>query len=860
MADKFNTQGGYFSPQNYFKVDAGGSHAENPNGGVQIGTDTQGIPNMLEEGEPVYDDYVYSDNIVADEEFLAENNLPTKYAGMLYSDIADDILEEAEDRPLDNISNNGLRVLMGRLANAQEQQKQAEQEGQLQQQLADLSSEEMAALQQQLSAQQTMPEGQDFQNPYEDAGMEPALTEQQMPVEQPIAQDTAIPSIMSQAAQQPYAIGGWLKRLLKGSSNNTTTNSENNSEPSDNYIYNTGTNTIITPDGTEVPADSFGQQPLFYDSETGQAYSDSIPMRVDDNGELVDVIDPAIVTGDLQDGMTQEEARNRMEGYLFGQQVAQGRDAAMSTLNDATFGVIPFLNMGADIAERDPLGFALDALTLAGIVAPVPNAGTLAGAAKGAQGVVKTVKNGAKTVKTVKKGAKAAKTATKVVEDIPSYEEIGKTLGEAAAEAWPKKPIKTFGKDTGKAVSDWTERAGDNWRHWGKTGKIGKILNGLDWAVFPGFQAQHYMNAAARANGAGWAKRYLWPFLTGSGIEAVKGYGIGLLKNDLAGWTYDPQANFQYGSSVEKNATNSDIDEDYNDSNYANGGRLKNYFWQGGNSGYPASGYSFPDPAQAFDKNGKIVLEDSPAAVKTDSASSTKASLDNAANRYRASQVAKGNLLPTGLRYAEVIPNAVAAINNAAQRPDRYNIRAYTPVLPDGNLALQNYTYTPIDQNSVVNDVLAAGAQNARLLVSSGAGPATAGLLLANNYNTQRNIGNGLLQAVQANNQMRNDVIGRNNTNAQAIAQYDNAINTARANAINTARIRNMANALQQQLNYAAEAQKAAAVQAPIDNIAGILSKTGRENFDLNRLAKAGYAYRYNPFSGEIEYIPVEQG
>lgn len=144
--NKFDTHGGYFAPTGYFKVNTGGSHDENPNGGVQIGVDQQGVPNMLEEGEPVYNDYVFSDNIKADEDILAKNNIPAKYAGRLYSEIADAYVDEAEERPLDPISNNGLNEMLVRLSQAQEEQKQIQQRQELEDELASMSPEELAQL------------------------------------------------------------------------------------------------------------------------------------------------------------------------------------------------------------------------------------------------------------------------------------------------------------------------------------------------------------------------------------------------------------------------------------------------------------------------------------------------------------------------------------------------------------------------------------------------------------------------------------------------------------------------------------------------------------------------------------------
>ena len=159
----FDTHGGYFAPKDYLRVNEGGSHEENPNGGVQIGVDPEGNPNLLEEGEPVYKDYVYSDNITAEKEFLEQNHLPLKYEGKLYSKIADDFVSEAEERPLDFISNNGLRVMLGRLAEAQEGQKQRDQQRELEEELANLSPEELEQLEAILSGEepaQMMPEEQ----------------------------------------------------------------------------------------------------------------------------------------------------------------------------------------------------------------------------------------------------------------------------------------------------------------------------------------------------------------------------------------------------------------------------------------------------------------------------------------------------------------------------------------------------------------------------------------------------------------------------------------------------------------------------------------------------------------------------
>ena len=154
---QFDTHGGYFSPKDYIRINEGGSHEENPYGGVQLGVDPEGVPNMVEEGESVYKDFVFSDNIVADKTFLEENHLPVKYAGKLYSDIADKFVDEAEERPNDPISNSGLNAMLLRLAECQEAQKQAQEQKELEEELAQLSPEELDELEMMLAQQEQAP-------------------------------------------------------------------------------------------------------------------------------------------------------------------------------------------------------------------------------------------------------------------------------------------------------------------------------------------------------------------------------------------------------------------------------------------------------------------------------------------------------------------------------------------------------------------------------------------------------------------------------------------------------------------------------------------------------------------------------
>lgn len=102
------------------KINEGGTHEENPNGGIIMGIDEKGVPNLVEEGEVIYNDYVYSNRLTPDEEMLKKFNLPSKYKGKTYSYIAEDLSKESEETPLDSISKRGLQANMAKLATIQE--------------------------------------------------------------------------------------------------------------------------------------------------------------------------------------------------------------------------------------------------------------------------------------------------------------------------------------------------------------------------------------------------------------------------------------------------------------------------------------------------------------------------------------------------------------------------------------------------------------------------------------------------------------------------------------------------------------------------------------------------------------------
>lgn len=112
-----NSQGGNFTNGVTF-IDNGGSHEANPFEGVQMGIDPQGVPNLVEEGEVIFNDYVFSNRL------KVPNAIRQKYKlrdNITFADAAKKLSKESEERPNDPISKRGLESFMSALAESQEE-------------------------------------------------------------------------------------------------------------------------------------------------------------------------------------------------------------------------------------------------------------------------------------------------------------------------------------------------------------------------------------------------------------------------------------------------------------------------------------------------------------------------------------------------------------------------------------------------------------------------------------------------------------------------------------------------------------------------------------------------------------------
>ena len=132
------------------EVNAGGSHEENPNEGVIVSYAQDGLPNKVEEGETIHNDYVYSKRLKANKKVLNSNLLDEKYEGKPFADISKELSKNRKERPNDPISKRTQDENLQRLQGAQEELKIDNETKQVKRFLGSLNDAQLDALQQQM--------------------------------------------------------------------------------------------------------------------------------------------------------------------------------------------------------------------------------------------------------------------------------------------------------------------------------------------------------------------------------------------------------------------------------------------------------------------------------------------------------------------------------------------------------------------------------------------------------------------------------------------------------------------------------------------------------------------------------------
>lgn len=100
-------------------IDNGGSHESNPFEGVPMGIAPDGQPNLVEEGEVIFNDYVFSNRLKVPKAVREKYKL-RGVKDMTFADAAKKAQKESEERPNDPISQRGLEDIMYRLMGEQE--------------------------------------------------------------------------------------------------------------------------------------------------------------------------------------------------------------------------------------------------------------------------------------------------------------------------------------------------------------------------------------------------------------------------------------------------------------------------------------------------------------------------------------------------------------------------------------------------------------------------------------------------------------------------------------------------------------------------------------------------------------------
>ena len=841
---KFDTHGGYFAPKDYLKVNEGGSHEENPNGGVQIGVDPEGNPNLLEEGEPVYKDYVYSDNITAEKEFLEQNNLPGKYDGKLYSKIADDILSEAEERPLDPISRNGLEALLGRLADAQEEQKQRDQQRELEDELANLSPEELDQLEAMLAQQEQMPQEQ----------VQPEIMGSAEPVQQPMPIMRCGGTLLKK-----FDMGGdldedELNRRIEEERNKRLISTQKHAEEK------------------EAQRDlSRAQWKTLFNLFTIRPEDKYLENAVNElNGMKNAYISGKRING----GIGEEEAIDRQQRRVErieerNRKMHERLDESMSEMNDAQKRLnalrFPFAQSFVPVEDEEDLVVSEPKDTLM-VQAPIDTVAV--SSAVPADSVVTApkaitedswdagdlvnpfvFKNGGQVNRFDEGGWE------RLLNALRNYKislNPGGISGTYAIDT--RFPLGTEFKNIKELEDSEAYRKFTNYILANSERQdVLDYLRLLDERTAPGI-TKLFDNGILRDD---WKDLYnRRRYDQKGGIYHISGNIDNLSPRRIEAVSAEPAVsvqNPQMAATVPAGFVPPIVNSRLTG---LNSGLM--YDWMLNN---PTGGAYRPKPEEEPTLYPGYTMTLNGLKANTGSTPMPSGSDEDVdENPYGYSP------LPTWPRYAGAIGSGLLGLYNVFQSPDKYRQRQLQPYLPEGRIHLQNQVYNPIDQNMVANSIIAQGNATNRSLRNSGLGPSAGAAILASDNNTTGNLGTGFIQAWDANNQRRNAVIAANNQAEAQRANFDWTVDAARKKILNDTAYYNgyLYNDLNlQRLNYGAEGDKYNAISNQISNGLQALSGIGKENFAMNQVntnpAFLGYgvgangAMFYNPRTGRWE-------
>lgn len=137
-----NTYGGTYNGGLEY-IDNGGTHEQNPFSGVPMGTDRNGTPNLVEEGETIWNNYVFSNRL------KVPKTLTDKYKlskDVTFAEASKKLGKEIEETPNDPISKRTFNSFMQDLQQSQEEVKAKKELAKAKRQFNKLSPQEQLGI------------------------------------------------------------------------------------------------------------------------------------------------------------------------------------------------------------------------------------------------------------------------------------------------------------------------------------------------------------------------------------------------------------------------------------------------------------------------------------------------------------------------------------------------------------------------------------------------------------------------------------------------------------------------------------------------------------------------------------------
>ena len=826
--------GGFFSlDPELIKINQGGTHEMNPLDGVPMGFDENGIPNLVEEGETIFDDYVFSNRLAPTEQQLAEGGLPTKYKDHTFADISAKIAKQYEETPNDEISKESMKESMQRLRTIQEQvkeDKEAEEQVNAMNDFAMMSPEEQqAVMSQQQQQQQPQPEM---------AGVPEEMPQEEMP--QDLTQN--VPAGMEAYSNAPVDMMSYGGNLF---------DSGGTFEPVRGYQY------ILRNKDGEYKVDEDAINEAVARSEAAGYPLTKEQLLTEATTRIASIVRRE---NDLK---TQNERKEKALSFIRDKYGEKG-------ITDKGF--------SSKVTEEDRRRFTdimqgSEDPAIDGTIGPSEPTNIQRRKTDGVAGRTVNAKTGAGN------SSRRFNTAR--------YNE-GMTA-EQKREAWYN--------SSGKALIDSLNNAKQEWDTKGLKGDELKkeqrayvdAMNAVQEAYTKAYEAGYDPKTSTSNKDAAVRKlQELWESHKGNKyfdalMNSISTKGISGDNKDQ-GWVDalwgDITRNRNWGLTEYYGDSTAPLPEELRAA-LKNAGITYTPEYDYGNNGYKAYKLGLmsdrtpmgiqklqdivPNEVQR-DANGRLQMK-SPSSTGREGLEGDIVPImtpNGEVNVPLTNEEAdnRNKLLPTWMRYAPILGNSIGAIWNMAQKPDYSvaeaveNTVRQTPRVrfnPIGNYL----TYRPVDRNYYLNQVRNQGLATQRgLLNSSGANQgAASAALLANQYNTQTGIGNSLMQQELANRQ-----------NEQQVAQFNRGTDQYNSQGLFNESIYNQRAGMQRaqmgmtaaQLRQAERQRRNAAISADLTNLFQGIGDIGWENFNANMVNtnRAMGPYGIDIMSGAVTHNP----